>query len=567
MTIRLTLRPLTFAALLAASSAAPALAQDLLLSPDPMAQARAAMARNDPAEALSRYLRVLAARPKDLDALTGAGRAALDIGDPSAAVGFYARAEEIAPRNGRVKAGLGSAMLQMENARAALKLFDDAVDLGVAPADIAADRGLAYDLRGDNKRAQQDYALALRSREDNETRRRLALSQAISGDRVAALATLDPLLWRQDVPAWRVRAFVFALTGDAAGAEKSALSVLPGPQAAALLPFLARLPALRPEQQAAAVHFGHFPSDGRRHNSDELLASASPLPRPVTPRSDAGLIPSGAPLGRGGVVATPSETISSARRRRPGAIDETTASRPANTPRVEAHTVRTVPPPKTATKPELPPATAAVPSTNHFVGPPVPPPEERLPVVTATPPPTPAPRLALDPNFMAVLREASLAETQATVPKPKPVAPPVKAKEPAPKSKDVAKTDAKLKDAAKSKDDPKTKLAAKDEKTDKKDAKAGKGKSPERYWVQVAGGAHKADLPKAYARLKDKSPKLFAGQSAWTTPLRATNRLLVGPFKTAEEAQGFVNKAGKESLSAFSFKSETGQEVEKLPVK
>ena len=68
MTIGLTLRPLTLATLLAASfSAAPALAQDLLLSPDPMAQARAAMARNDPAEALSRYLRVLAARPKDLD--------------------------------------------------------------------------------------------------------------------------------------------------------------------------------------------------------------------------------------------------------------------------------------------------------------------------------------------------------------------------------------------------------------------------------------------------------------------------------------------------------------------
>ena len=181
MTIRLTLPPLTFAALFAASFSA-AHAQEPLLSADPMAQARAAMARNDPAEALSRYLRVLAARPKDLDALMGAGRAALDIGDPSAAVGFYARAEEIAPRNGWVKAGLGSAMVQMENPRAALKLFDEATDLDVPVADIAADRGLAYDLRGDNKRAQQDYALALRTGEDNETRRRMALSQRHAPD-------------------------------------------------------------------------------------------------------------------------------------------------------------------------------------------------------------------------------------------------------------------------------------------------------------------------------------------------------------------------------------------------
>lgn len=580
MTIRLTLHPLTLATLLAASfPSVPALAQDLLLSPDPMAQARAAMARNDPAEALSRYLRVLAARPKDLDALMGAGRAALDIGDPSAAIGFYARAEEVAPRNGRVKAGLGSAMVQMENPRAALKLFDEATDLDVPAADIAADRGLAYDLRGDNKRAQQDYALALRSGEDAETRRRLALSQAMSGDRVAALATLDPLLRRQDVPAWRVRAFVLALTGDAAGAEKSALSVLPGPQAAALLPFLARLPALRPEQQAAAVHFGHFPSDGRQYSSNELLAGASPMPRSAAPRSDAGLIPSGAPLGRGGTSATPSQPVSTAPRRRPGAIEETIVPKPVKAPKPEATPVRIVAPPKTVIKAE-PPATAGGPSTGHFAGPPAPPPEERLPAVVSAPTPTPAPRLLLDPGFMSVLREARLAEAEASASKPRPVAPLVKAKEPVTKTKDIAKTaeaktvdadktktNSKVKEVAKSKDDSKAKLAAKDEKADKKDAKAGKGKAPERYWVQVAGGANKADLPKAYARLKDKSPKLFAGQSAWTTPLRATNRLLVGPFKTFEEAQGFVNKAGKESLPAFSFKSEAGQEVEKLSAK
>src|SRR6478735_5684120 len=70
----------------------PALAATGLLG-----EARAAADRGDSAEALSRYLRVLAQQPDNVAALTGAGRAALDIGDFSAAAGFFARAEEKAP--------------------------------------------------------------------------------------------------------------------------------------------------------------------------------------------------------------------------------------------------------------------------------------------------------------------------------------------------------------------------------------------------------------------------------------------------------------------------------------
>jgi len=271
----------------------PAAEQEPILV-DPMKQARDAMARNDPAEALARYLRVLARDPGDLEALSGAGGAALAVGDADAAINFYVRAEKIAPRDGRIKAGLGSALVQKEQPRAALKLFDDATDLGVYPVDVALDRGLAYDLRGDNKRAQQDYLMLLRNRVNPEATRRLALSLAMSGDRLGALATLDPLLRKQDIPAWRARAFVLAMTGDAAGGEQAAFAVLPRYQAQALKPFLDRLGQLKPAEKAAAVHFGHFPED----KVPVMAIAPSPAPMPSSKGSPATVLPPTSPAIR-----------------------------------------------------------------------------------------------------------------------------------------------------------------------------------------------------------------------------------------------------------------------------
>jgi hypothetical protein len=89
--------------------------------------------------------------------------------------------------------------------------------------------------------------------------------------------------------------------------------------------------------------------------------------------------------------------------------------------------------------------------------------------------------------------------------------------------------------------------------------------NPERIWVQVAGGANEGDLPKAYAAIKTRAPALLAGRGAWSTPLRATNRVLVGPFKTDAEARNFVNQLKKEGVSTFTFTSDAGQSVTKLP--
>src|SRR6185503_8646235 len=140
-----------------------------------------------PGAELRRNLTTLADNPRSLEALIGAGRAASQMGDGEAALGFFARADELSPNDARVKAGMGSALVQMERPEQALELCSHATALGAPEIEIAGDRGLARDMTGDPRRAQQDYALVLRRRSEPEVERRMALSLAISGQRDAAL--------------------------------------------------------------------------------------------------------------------------------------------------------------------------------------------------------------------------------------------------------------------------------------------------------------------------------------------------------------------------------------------
>jgi Flp pilus assembly protein TadD len=297
---------------------APAVAQ--MVQPIPRA--------GDASTTLSIHLRTLASNPRDLMALIGAGQSALDVGDPNAALGFFARAEELSPSNYRAKAGLASALVQMEKPDDALRLFGEAVSLGASEENIAADRGLAYDLRGDNRRAQKDYALALKRGNDDEVTRRYALSLGISGDKVQAMTVLDPLLRRQDQGAWRARAFIMAMNDEVAAANTVTRQVMPAALAASMSPFLSRLGKLNAAEKAYAVNFGTMPSDGQTFVSAPIpeppfapsiitprrpvqTARAAPVTsamKPVaTPRADTSasdaLVPAGQPLGRSPVAA------------------------------------------------------------------------------------------------------------------------------------------------------------------------------------------------------------------------------------------------------------------------
>jgi SPOR domain len=89
-------------------------------------------------------------------------------------------------------------------------------------------------------------------------------------------------------------------------------------------------------------------------------------------------------------------------------------------------------------------------------------------------------------------------------------------------------------------------------------------RSPPRVWVQVATGANEAGLPGTWRKLRDGQPAIFKGQSAAYVPYKATNRVLVGPFKSQAEARAMVNAMGKAGLSGSTFASSAGQEVSRI---
>lgn len=231
--------------------------------------ARPAFAQTDQADLvpplgaadLNRNLARLASNPRDVDAMIGAGEAALALDDPHGAAGFFARADAIASGNGRIKAGLARVMLKLQNPAEAVRLFDQAQRLGFPDTSILMERGLARDLTGDQAGAQRDYQAALARSPDNaELRRRYAASLGISGQVDAAESMLEPLLYKSDRAAWRYRAFIYAMNNRQADAKKVAEQAMPARLAAAITPYMQKMPYLTAQQKAAAVHFGQFPS-------------------------------------------------------------------------------------------------------------------------------------------------------------------------------------------------------------------------------------------------------------------------------------------------------------------
>ena len=502
-------------------------------------------------DALARNLRTLAENPRSLSALMGAGRASLAVGDAQAAVNFFTRAEEIAPRDGRIKMWIGSALVQLEQPGPALTFFDQAVALGVPEAEIGGDRGLAHDMLGDPRRAQRDYSLSLRRQDDAEISRRLALSLAISGERERALQLLEPQLLVRDRAAARTRALVLALTGDSAGAAREAEASMPAPQAAAMVPFLARLPSLSPAERALAVHFGHFPGSGQPAAAPNSTLYAAR--EPVNDAARAGAPDRNQPAHGGRLDPVP-EPVSTAPRRRPdsGAL----AASSNRTPAVPA--------------PRQPQAA-------------------RTPAATMTANPVPRQTEAPKPAEVKVDKPAAVEPVvvrSQPEPEPEPVSPSPSAEQPRPASRlaDVAATIASLSDSGAPPPAPARANAASAGEgttvpranktrqattaaaaTAKKPAAA--PREPSRVWVQVAGGADKGALPREYGRLKAKAPRLLGSRAAWTTPANATNRLLVGPFPSSREAQAFVNELAKLDVAGFAWTSPAGQKVERLAAK
>ncbi len=502
---------------------------------------------NGMGEELRRHIATLADNPQSVSALIGAGRAALDMGDPQAALTFFSRADEASPRDARAKAGMASALARLERGQPALDLFAEAVALGAPEAEIAGDRGLAYDTVGDPARAQRDYASSLRHRDDPEIRRRLAISLAISGQRDAALRVIDGQLRAQDRAAWRTQAFVLALTGDRAGASRIVERLMPPQAAARMAPFLAQMARLDPAQKALAAHFGHFPGNGATASASAGEPAADPgalalaqagIPT-TTMRSRNPEPVSAAPRRRPGTAQAPADLQpQSTRPQVPGAEELDAIRRRAEIAQLETRRTPPASPPPTQAAPEpAPPAGRFQPNAGQAAA------NDAAPSFSLSPS-GPQPARAEEPPPIVQVQPRPFAEIAAVVNELPQDAPPPAPREqrPAPPAAEASR--------------PAPQRAQRQ--------RPAQPAHPSRHWVQIAGGANKTTLPREFARLRGLAPDLLGRQQAWTTPLNATNRLLVGPFPSAREAQAFVNRLAGQNLSAFAWTSPQGQEIERL---
>lgn len=539
---------------------------------------------------LRRNLTTLADNPRSLSALIGAGRAALDMGDGEAALSFFARAEEIAPRDARVKAGMASALVHMERGETALTLFAEAEALGAPAAEIARDRGLAYDMVGDPRRAQQDYALALRRGDDPELRRRMALSLAISGQRDAALRMIDDQLRRHDRAGWRTQAFVLALTGDAAGANDTAQRMMPAGAAQSMAPFFARLASLNPAQKAMAVHFGHFPSDGRATagvrtvdtsaDPGAIALAQSGEPRPRYPLAEP---LSRDPRRRPDAAASPIDRAAVGRR---PAQDDARLAPPARRPAeiAQADARRADPPPQPLV---VQPQSEPEPARFEPDAPIMTTPQEQAPIVTALPEQAPLSQPAVTIAEARSLIDAAMPGFTLIPAGEQPRLPAAQTPPPGSSAPDFGQIAALVASlpaeeearpaatretpppvrAARAEPRPAAARPARTAEQRGRNARPAPPANPSRHWVQIAGGANRAAMPREFTRLRGLAPALLGSRTAYTTPLNATNRLLVGPFDTPRTAQAFVNELSERNVAAFAWTSPAGQEIERLQIR
>ncbi len=684
------------------------------------------------ADKLGDVMRQLASNPRNIDALIKAGDLSMGLGDLSGAAALFARAEKVNPRDGRAKAGMASILVRSERPGEALRYYAQAEGLGLDPRNFAADRGLAYDLIGQQDRAQRDYRVALRDAPDDETTRRYALSLGISGKPELAVQQLNPLLLKSDRGAWRSRAFILAMNGDVAGAEKIATTMMPAGTAQGLQPFFQRLPNLPASDRAFAVHFGEVHAtparlaDARMAPPLGMLAAdptapvmmAAVTPQPVVtattgkkdkrdrrssrdrvqmaavtrPSSTPVPVTTSAPVPP---TTTAPRTVTTVPARTPYAAPVQLAAAPMQTvqplpartvqpsqpsysaPNVAAQGARTNPAaetnsvvsaiiqssPSSVARTVLAPSTtgtlpqnvatqmAAIPVGQARTDPThaanalaasaaaaplvstLPAPIQQAPVQqvaptqsasaeTSTPgftsSSTPAPVAATSSprtHAVAASEDSILARIVAglSIPAseldvapmhPAPVVTPAAIPVPDDSERVLAEAKAKTeRDAAAKAVAAKTlaadklaadKKAALDKKAtakkviaDKKalaekkaaaaeklaaDKAAAEEKriaraNPARTWVQVSTGATEGDLPKAWKKAKAKAPTVFGTRAGWTAPWKATNRVLAGPFKTDSEARTFVNQLAKEGVPTFTFTSDPGEIITKLPSK
>jgi len=563
-----------------------------------LAMAAAAQAQNRPGEvvqatpsaaavdSLNRNLALLSRNPRDVTALLGAGQAALDLGDIQAANGFYTRANLVNPNLGKAKLGLAIVQIALKQPAEASANFDAAQALGESAQGHLSERGLAYDLTGQQEKAQRDYLAALQADPNNEQARlRYATSLGVSGNVNEAENQLRVPLAAGDREAWRLRAFIFAMNGRMDDAQKVTQSVMPKGLADALDPYMQRLPLLTPAQKAAAAHYGEFPSDvlrlaapdPARVRETQVAAREEPGRASRTSRNSRNTRTSKAETARTAAATTaaraaatppaPARSEPAPVQPAPGTALAANTARATVQPTPQPSTVRqpvaqpTPPAPRptqtaTATTPVTRPAASTPPAaapTSAAQGPSDP---AGTPAAGFTPPPapqasTPPPSLADALSALSVpeqeRRNGAVVADMAAV---------ARIQDQRRKQADAAAAKAKAEAEAKAKADAAKKAEA--------ERKAKLAANPARIWVQIATGKNVDALAFDLRRLRRSYSDAIGDQTGWTAEWGATRRLLVGPFKKIDEARATVSKIAKAGGDAFVWQSDAGEDVTKI---
>lgn len=545
-------------------------------------------------------------RPTDSNALYDAGDAALKIGDPIVALDFFERAERLAPSSARIKSGLARTQLRLENPVEALRLFDRAIAIGENPRIIAFDRGLAYDLIGNFSRAQQEYSLASSVIASNELTIRQAISFSLAGNHDYADGLLNPLLRSNDPQAWRARSFLLAARGDLKQSYQIAKGFLPANDAENLRPYLKSMEKLTGAQQAAAVHFGHFPASnliGKDAENIRIASSQTSLSAAVQANR---LTPAGKPLGR-------NSQEKKSRRNNDNKAKTAIVKKPSKKRQVEiasaaendvkiaaiAANVSTNTPVKTESSPQI---LAKSPDVSAVVN-------QEADSVAVTGPsfqsisstaakansaaiqgPIASPKIATARTIAplaegeAVFSQAAVTTSEdneldldafiASIEIPEEDESPVAAvdldsiKEEQRERREIERLALAKKRAADRREAAARKKREDAERAEAKkiiDAKkAEEERNKARYWVQLATGRDAAALRFDYRRISRKQSDLFAGKSGSTSKWGQTNRLVVGPFDDLGTAKKFESEFRKGGGDGFVWRSGNGTIVTPL---
>jgi len=85
-----------------------------------------------------------------------------------------------------------------------------------------------------------------------------------------------------------------------------------------------------------------------------------------------------------------------------------------------------------------------------------------------------------------------------------------------------------------------------------------------KIWLQLASGGDASTYPDQFRRIRSREPSLFEGISGFIADEGPRTRLLIGPFRTDDDARLFADALETVRIDSTRWVSQPGQVVRKL---